>query len=202
MFCIITFEHTQWWGMVPMSHNTDDHRRRSLRLPDYDYTQPGAYFVTICTYERKSIFGKVVNGEMILNEAGQVAQQEWLRLNIRFRHMDFSTYIVMPNHVHGIINVTADINCKELGDPALFAGPLRGTNKSHILPGSLGAVVRAYKASVTWRLRALGLINQTHIWQRNYYEHIIRNQRDFQAIYDYIQTNPQKWQQDRLFALN
>jgi REP element-mobilizing transposase RayT len=182
-----------------MPHNEKNNRRCSLRLPDYDYTQPGAYFVTICTYEKKSLFGKVVNGEMILNEVGQVAHQEWLRLNIRFRHMDFSTFVVMPNHVHGIIYISADMNHKGLGDPAPFAGPLCSNSKFQVLPGSLGAVVRAYKASVTWRIRAIGLTNQAHIWQRNYYEHVIRNEQDFQTICDYIETNPQKWQQDRFF---
>ena len=184
-----------------MLNNNTNYHRRSIRLPDYDYTQPGAYFVTICTWNRKCLFGEVINSEMILNRIGQVVQQEWLRLRIRFPLVDFPIYTFMPNHVHGIIFITEAMNPKGSDDTAYIAGSQQGKTTIQVVSGSLGAIVRAFKASVTWRLHAAGLLNQVHVWQRNYYEHVIRNEEDLQSISDYIESNPQNWQRDRLFTL-
>jgi len=86
-----------------MKFDPQKHQRRSIRLKDYDYTQPGAYFVTLCTWRRECLFGDVANGAVQLSPFGRIAQEQWLRLGRRFPQVDFSTYVIMPNHVHGII---------------------------------------------------------------------------------------------------
>ena len=184
-----------------MNNEKPKYRRRSLRLPDYDYTQPRAYFVTICTWKRHSLFGEVVDDTMILNRSGQVARDQWIRLSIRFPQADFSKYIIMPNHVHGIIWITSEMmgTGDKLTDISKKSLTHRTNHKNQIALRSLGTLVRAYKSSVTWRLHTLDQSTRMPIWQRNYYEHIIRDEQDLQNISDYIQTNPCKWEQDQLF---
>lgn len=177
------------------------YKRRSLRLPEYDYTQPGAYFVTICTWQRRSLFGEVLDGTLILNRSGQIARDQWIRLRIRFPLVDFSKFVIMPNHVHGIIWIASEMVSAgdKLTNPSKTGLPHYANYNNQITPHSLGAIVRAYKSSVTWRLHALDQSTRVPIWQRNFYEHIIRDEQDWQNISDYIDTNPIKWEQDRLF---
>lgn len=168
------------------------HHRRSIRLKGYDYTQNGAYYITIVTYQRQHLFGEVVNGEMQLNELGKIAQDEWfktaeLRPYVELFEDDF---VVMPNHAHGIIWIE--------NEPAIVGAERRSapTTTTNVPPKSLGAIVRAYKSAVTYAINALQNQRGAVLWQRNYYEHVIRDEKDYQAKHDYILSNPMNWDED------
>jgi REP element-mobilizing transposase RayT len=169
--------------------------RKSNRLNGYDYTLAGAYFVTIVTYQHLCLFGEVINSEMKLNPSGKIAFDQWMRLSKRFPLSDFSIFVIMPNHVHGILFM------KGAGDEPQNnhdqPSTLRPYSSFHVIPGSLGAIVRAYKASVSFRINKMLNLDHPPIWQRNYYDHIIRNEDDFENIWKYIEANPRKWDEDR-----
>ncbi len=171
-----------------MPTNPDRHHRRSIRLKGYDYTQPGAYFVTICTEDRECLLGEIVDGEMQLNDAGWMVQTVWDQLPDHYPGVDIDEFVVMPNHVHGIIVL--------VGDP-VGATP-RGCPDGQALPD----VVHRFK-SFTTALYRQGVAHNAwapfpgRLWQRNYYEHIIRNERALERIRGYIQNNPIRWTSDR-----
>jgi len=177
-----------------MPYNPQIHHRRSIRLKGYDYTQPGAYFVTMVTYQRAEIFGEVVNGVMRLSPLGEIASAEWLKTaQLRsYVRLFEDEFVVMPNHVHGIIWIV------ESEESLVRAERRSALTKPAVTPGSLGAIIRAYKSAVTYA--ANGLQNQRGavLWQRNYYEHIIRNETTFKNIWNYIDNNPRKWAEDQL----
>ncbi len=187
-----------------MSHDPKRHHRRSIRLKGYDYTQPGAYFVTICTHNREPLFGRVVDGEMVLNAFGEIVWACWGEIPDHFPHVELDAFVVMPNHVHGIIwivdhpgathaqNVGAT-HAQNVG--ATHALPLQGPRGP--VSGSLGAIVGSFKSAVTRRINELRGTPGARVWQRNYYEHIIRNERALNAIRRYIVENPLRWHLDR-----
>jgi len=179
-----------------MPYDPQKHHRRSIRLKGYDYSQPGAYFVTICTWRRDCLFGEVVNGIMRLSPAGKIVQEQWTRLGQRFPQADFSIFVVMPNHIHGIVVMhdTGRGAGGHLVDPSPGIPPLR----PYVIPGSLGAMLRAYKSAVAFRINALRGRAEPPVWQRNYYEHIVRNEAEWQRIVEYIQANPVRWAEDQL----
>ena len=232
-----------------MKFNPDIHHRRSVRLKNYDYTLAGAYFVTICAWRQECVFGEVVAGEMRLSIEGKVASEQWMCLEKRFPGIDCGAFVIMPNHIHGIVimngggrgagEASGDIghanpplrpyDAREVSagidhenhpphphdDPRDLHGGGRGAGEATgdighenpplrpyahpiVVPGSLGAIVRAYKASVTWRIHAMHRYDETPIWQRNYYEHIIRNEADMQRIEAYMRDNSHRWEQDQL----
>jgi REP element-mobilizing transposase RayT len=171
--------------------------RSSIRMKGYDYSLADAFFVTIVTYQRLCLFGKVVNGGIKLNPYGSIAFEQWKRLEKRFLQSDFSTFVIMPNHIHGIINIVRGagegFDHEPFGNP-----PLRPYFIPKVTPGSLGAIVRAYKAAVTYRINAMRGFNAPPVWQRNYFDRIIRNEKDYETIWNYIETNPRKWMDDQL----
>lgn len=185
-----------------------DYHRRSIRLPGYDYSGVGEYFVTICTQNRKSFFGNIQKGVMLLNEFGQIAFDQWQKIPNRFKFVELGQFVVMPNHVHGIIvindtslvgagfipaqddgniNVPSSIGHPQMGDGQPQGLPLRVT---------LGNIVGAYKSLVVReclkRVRGKNE-NMGRLWQRNYYEHIIMTDKDYENIVNYIQENPMNW---------
>ncbi|MGB7875341.1 MAG: hypothetical protein WBL25_13240 [Anaerolineales bacterium] len=180
--------------------------RHSIRLKGYDYTQPGAYFVTFCTYQRDEILGEVLHGEMKLSALGMIVQEEWFRsAQIRKEIQLFDDeFIVMPNHGHGIIRIIEIVGADGVR-PGDGVRPInqdaRGENQDargaslRRAARSLGSVMAGFKASVT--SRAKQELNIAGIWQRNYYDHIIRNDRELENIQWYIYNNPLNWQQDR-----
>jgi len=172
------------------------YHRRSIRLKGYDYTQPGAYFVTICTHSREILFGQVMDGEMVLNEYGQIVQACWREIPAHFPHVALEAFVVMPNHIHGIILIVDDI--AEMTTPvgATHASPLQNTPRGPVR-GSLGAIVGGFKSAATRRINTLRNTPSAPVWQRNYYEHIVRNDRALNAIRRYIAANPVRWDVDR-----
>ncbi len=171
------------------------HRRRSIRLKGYDYAQPGAYFVTICTHRRAHLFGRVVDGKMVLNALGKIAHQCWLAIPDHFPHTELDEFVIMPNHVHGIIWIVEYPAGAGGAVGAKDFSPLprpRGTSKT------IGSIVRGFKIGVTKWARQNTDIHT--VWQRNYYERIIRNERALHAIRQYIRANPRRWHLDRYNA--
>ncbi len=180
------------------------HHRKSIRLQGYDYSQAGAYFVTIVTYQRDCLFGKIENEEMILNDFGKIADECWRAIPEHFPAVELGAYVVMPNHVHGVIVIRDDESASHLGmtdDVGRGAAMLRpyanatNNHKINVKPGSLGAIIRSYKSTVSYRINKE--YNATGIWQRNYYEHIIRNEREMDNIWRYIEANPAQWDDDQ-----
>ena len=170
------------------------HHRRSIRLPGYDYSQAGAYYITIVTHQRDCLFGKIENEKMILSDLGKIADECWRAIPDHFPLVELGAYVVMPNHVHGIIVITDNGRGAALLRP--YTGPDENQNshKINVKPGSLGAIVRSYKSAVSYRIHKEH--NATGIWQRNYYEHIIRDEKDLQNKTDYIDANPMLWNED------
>jgi putative transposase len=162
-------------------------RRRSIRLPTYDYAQGGAYFVTICAYRRRCLFGQVVGSEMRVNEMGAIVEEEWFRSPAIRPNVVLDAFVTMPNHVHGIVLHDSGVGATGRS-PVQPSGPGRG---------SLGAFVGSFKAAATRRLKALRDAPEGLLWQRNYYEHIIRDDKGLAAIREYIDNNPANWANDR-----
>jgi putative transposase len=148
-----------------MKYDPQKHHRRSIRIQGFDYGYPGAYFITIVTYQRDRIFGNIVDGKMRLNALGAITGECWRAIPEHFPNVDLGTYVIMPNHVHGIIvineNRMATDSSPSVG--AQHAAPL--PQIPNIKPGSLGAIVRSFKSAVTRRVGRE--LNTTGIWQRN-----------------------------------
>lgn len=178
--------------------------RRSIRLQKYDYAQPGAYFFTVCTQGRASLFGRIRDGEMHLNEAGQMVWKEWNSLTDRFTRIVPDTFVVMPNHVHGILMITRPVETdayipeQEKATPAID----REMSKTAKKAPTLGQIVGTLKSCTTVEfvrgIKSKGwpLISR-RLWQRNYYEHVIRNEDSLKRIRQYIVDNPLTWHVDR-----
>ncbi|MDY6788319.1 MAG: transposase [candidate division WOR-3 bacterium] len=160
-------------------------RRRSIRLSNYDYSQQGAYFITICTYKRRYLFGEIINNEMNLNQAGLVAKKCWNNIPNHFPEVSLDAYTIMPNHVHGILV----INSQENKPPVV-------NEFQHVSSKSIGSIIRGFKIGVSkWFHENTDICD---VWQRNYYEHIIRDEKDLEEIREYIIYNSLKWDEDEL----
>ncbi len=164
--------------------NHGRHHRRSIRLKGYDYAQAGAYFVTMCTQGRVCLFGDVVDGQMQLNECGQVVADSWLWLSGRYPYVGMDEWVVMPNHLHGIII---------LSEPDCRGGSRTAPTKNR---KSIGRLIGAFKTVSTKRLNAMRSTPGVPVWQRNYYEHIVRSEESLTRIRQYIVDNPARWEED------
>jgi putative transposase len=170
------------------------HHHRSIRLPGYDYSQAGAYYVTIVTYHRDPLFGEIVNEETVLSNIGQIAGECWRAIPDHFPFVELGAYVIMPNHVHGIVVITDQRRGAALLRPYDRPHANDDPHKINVKPGSLGAIIRSYKSAVSYRANKEH--NITGIWQRNYYEHVIRDEKDLQNKTDYIESNPVLWDKD------
>ena len=195
-------------------YNPQIHHRRSIRLKGYDYSQAGLYFITICCQERECRFGKIEvradNNlpEMVLNDAGKIADECWMEIPKHFPNVKLHEHIVMPNHVHGIIELVDSVGAKNIL-PAQIVGvenfqPLQQqSNESSrnefqkMIPRSIGSIVKGFKIGVT--VRAKNILPDIKIWQRNYHEHIIRSEQSYNTISEYIINNPANWKEDKFF---
>lgn len=183
-----------------MKYDPQKHHRRSIRLKGYDYTQAGAYFVTICAHQRMHVFGEIVNGEMILNDTGKIARDEWFKTAKLRPYVELyeDEFVVMPNHAHGIIWIVDDgNNVGALRGNAQSRAEQRSAPTKTVAPRSLGAIVRAYKSAVTYAVNSAQNMRGAILWQKNYYEHVVRNDRELNNIGWYIINNPLNWQLDR-----
>src|SRR5208337_1194499 len=170
-------------------------RRVSLRLQDFDYSQEGAYFVTICVKGRQYLFGKIIDNEMNVNEFGKIVAASWDDLSSYYNPaIKLDAFTVMPNHIHGII-----IMAGARGFGSLFDSPIKTGGETPPLqkPPTLGQVLGYYKYQSAGRISALRKTVGTSIWQRGYYEHVIRDDQSLNRIREYIAGNPQRWYLDR-----
>jgi REP element-mobilizing transposase RayT len=177
-----------------MSQDIDLPNRRSVRLPGFDYARPGWFVVTICTHDRRLLLGEIVNGEMQLNTCGDIVLEAWLETEQVRPNIWLDACVIMPNHLHGIIAITQDGRSADEADRSEFGRP-----RPHLFSSpsqTLGSIVRGFKATTTARIRrALGQPNAA-VWQRSYYESIIRSERHLANVRRYIATNPPRWPDD------
>ena len=175
--------------------------RRSIRLQGYDYSQAGAYYVTIVVWRREHIFGEIVGAglkptrtaEMQLNRFGQIVNDAWYDLPKHYPHVELDTFCIMPNHVHAIIV----LNDYGMGESASGNMPIPNSSKTHpYVRHPLSEIVRAFKSFSARRINSLRNTQGIPVWQRNYYEHIIRNQEDYLSKSSYILDNPLNWDND------
>ncbi len=160
------------------------HHRHSIRLQGYDYTQSGAYFVTIIAWQRECLFGEIVDGEMQLNQFGKIVERAWFDLPKHYPHVELGTFCIMPNHVHAVILLIDGIVRAGLKPaPTMARHPL-------------SEIVRAFKSFSARRINELRKTQGIPVWQRNYYEHIIRNDEEHNRIYLYIEANVDNWVND------
>ena len=184
-----------------MKFDPQKHHRRSIRLKEYDYAQPGGYFITIVTYQRECLFGEIVNGEMRLNKFGMVARQQWEKLPKRFPNIELGAFVIMPNHVHGIIQiieVSRRGTAESTNDFDIESSRRAPTHEQFQKPvaGSIPTIIRSYKSAVAYRINLMRNTNGVPVWQRNYYEHVVRNIEDWNRIHKYIEANPFMWADD------
>lgn len=194
-----------------MNNHSINHHRRSIRLKEYDYSQEGGYYVTICAHNKECIFGAIVGGKMMLNNFGNIAREEWLKTPAIRPTVILSEFVVMPNHSHGIILLTdidrrgtkgrdvvgaysntpqkhLDYRVRKKG--ANINSPLRSPSQT------IGAIVRGFKSAATKRINQLRNTPRFPVWQRSYWEHVIRDGDDLMRINEYIVNNVLQWQYD------
>ncbi|QMW02895.1 transposase [Spirosoma foliorum] len=203
------------------TYNPAIHHRRSIRLKGYDYSQAGLYFITICCQDRACLLGEIKNGELQLNDAGKMVEAQWLVLPTRFTHIDLHEFVVMPNHFHGILQITdvgaplvvaqkhEEGNAEDMeGQPQGIAPTIAPTIASASTPTperkTVGDMMDAFKSITTVEyirgVKGMGWMPfNGKVWQRNYYEHIIRNEEAYQNISGYIRDNPSRWDNDKFY---
>lgn len=201
-------------------YNPNIHRGGTIRLKGYDYSKPGLYFITLCTQDRAHLFGEIENRKMRLNEAGKIADRCWREIPSHFPNAVLHEYVIMPNHVHGIIELRRDPNNGPAdGYPAVVGienfqqqprrndpfnqKPLKPQRHEFqkMIPRSIASIVKGYKIGVTkWfrnNMNESAVDEPFRVWQRNYYEHIIRDRQSFFLISKYIENNPDNWREDK-----
>jgi putative transposase len=176
-------------------------QRRSIRLKGYDYSQPGAYFITICTKDKIRILGNIEGERVIYSQIGKIAEECWLNIPDHFPNVKLDQWIIMPNHIHGIIFIhdsrrgeafVEDHN--QMKPPTANASPVR--HPKGTTPKSLSAIIQNFKSVSTRRVNKLQVTPRKSLWQRGYYDRIIRNEMELDHIRRYIQENPLKWDLD------
>ncbi|MBI2917377.1 MAG: transposase [Chloroflexi bacterium] len=182
-----------------MPFDPQRHHRRSIRLPSYDYTQPGAYFITVCAHDKASLFGDVLDGDMRMNTFGYIVQEEWERTARAREDVTLDAFIVMPNHTHAIIWLTGHGDTAERGGmarhaPTVVTPPTPRFGRP--IADSLATVVGAFKSATSRRINKLRGTPASPVWQRNYYERVVRGEDDLHGIQEYIAANPAQWAQD------
>jgi putative transposase len=171
------------------SYNSKIHHRQSIRLRGYDYSQVGAYFITICTYQRECMFGEVVDFQMHLNKLGTIVAEEWLSSSKIRPGIELDEWVIMPNHIHAIVVFTLAVG---ISDPvgAHSCAPL------HRKPRSLSSLIAGFKSTTTKQINEIRQTPKIPVWQRNYYERVVRNEASLNKIQQYIINNPFNWLYD------
>lgn len=187
-----------------MDKFANKYRIQSARLQNWDYGQNAAYFVTICTQGRECYFGDILNGQMILSEIGKIAKKYWLEIPEHFPFVKSDIYVIMPNHVHGIISINKPdddrdgVETPKLGVSTPSPPPQSQTTNASKKwkPASLGVIINQYKRICTINAKK---IHSDFAWQSRFYDHIISNKKSYQKIQDYIIDNPINWNNDKFY---
>ena len=175
-----------------MDISTQFHRH-SMRLKDYDYTLEGAYFITVVTDDHRCLFGKIINHEIQLNNLGIIARECWQDIPNHFHNVTVEPFVIMPNHIHGVITILERETINDDCRGTIYRAPTKEAF-GHPIRGSIPTIIRTYKAAVSRKAKKeTGFIN---IWQRNYYDHIIRTELEYERIWNYIVENPHNWKAD------
>jgi len=178
-----------------VTYSLNKYHRKSIRLRDYDYSQDGSYFVTICTHKRELLFGDIVDGKMILNEYGNIIRNEWEKSAQIRTEILLDEFVIMPNHFHAIIVIESSVGANavrlSIGESRLNMGAR-----------TLASLIVGFKSSVTRNIHKLRQIPDEKVWQRNYYEHIIRNENELHRIQEYIKMNVKQWHEDQYNPAN
>jgi len=172
-----------------LEHNERLIERRSIRLKEYDYSRTGAYFLTICTYRRQCLLGTMVDGRVILSSIGKIVVEEWLRSAEVRKEIELDAFVIMPNHLHAIVAI-------HRGERQIVSECLEAERRA-MKAKTIGSFVSRFKAAATVRANELHGTPGKSIWQRNYYEHVIRSEKEQNRIREYIVNNPLRWQIDR-----
>jgi REP element-mobilizing transposase RayT len=217
--------------------DANDHHRRSIRLKGYDYSKSGAYFITICTHDKEYWFGDILAADetgligMVLNDAGRIIREEWLNTEKIRNEIRLDEFVIMPNHIHGIVWIT--VGADDVVPQTVGAKGIRPMNGIHsifkpgVLPNkgvlpyaptgqnggapkpgfvspskTIGAMVRGFKSAATRRIRQIQNNPAMTVWQRNYWEHVIRDDADMARIREYVKNNPAQWELDSLNCHN
>ncbi len=187
-----------------MKFDPEKHHRRSIRLKGYDYSRPGAYYVTICVHNRECLFGNITDGKMHLNEYGKIVQTEWLKSSEIRDEIELDAYQIMPNHFHCIVIIQDVAINRNRGDrPIAPAWPIATTLSSidpvifKMKPKSLSSLMAGFQSPVTSKINQLRGTPKQDVWQRNYFDRIIRNDKELNRIRKYIIENPMKWDMDK-----
>lgn len=209
-----------------MDKFNNQYRISSARLAGYDYSQNGAYFITICTKNRNHFFGQIIDKKIVLNEIGNLAYQYWVEIPYHFPFIKLGNFVVMPNHIHGILIVNKNTDNFDDGSlqgefksvetlqcnvsttttmnesPSTETSPIdtiKNKKMSEISPksGSISSIIRSYKSIVTKHVR---YIDAEFEWQSRFHDHIIRNETSFNNIQNYIENNPANWKEDKFFS--
>jgi REP element-mobilizing transposase RayT len=176
-----------------MKFDPEKHHRQSIRLRDYNYSQPGYYFLTICTYKKQCWFGEIKNDQMYINQIGKIVANEWLNTPKIRPNFQLDEWVIMPNHLHGIVIINERISGLVDEKITLWGArnaPLRQE------PNSISSFVAGFKSAATKRINLLRDNRDIPIWQRNHYESIIRDEQSLITIQEYIKNNPCQWQKD------
>lgn len=182
------------------------HKRKNIRLKGFDYSSEGAYFITIVTKDREPLFGEIVGEEMVLNDLGKIVAEEWVRSAEIREEIEIEDFVVMPNHFHAVVYINNDDSNRNNppgDDPVGATGRSPLQIKSAVAPTnhgprprSLGALMAGFKSAVTTRINTLRGTPGVPVWQRNYYDHIVGSDREYEQIAAYIADNPAKWLTD------
>jgi REP element-mobilizing transposase RayT len=194
-----------------MRHDPDQHHRRSIRLAGYDYAQFGAYFLTLCAYNRQCTFGEIAGDSVQLNAWGEIVREEWLRTAAMRHDVTLDEFIIMPNHMHMVVLLAGqgDHNGRmqfaptdpARGDDAgrMQFAPTQRAGDARIrgtATRAIGSIVQGFKGAVTRRINQLRASSEPPVWQRNYYEHVVRDEKTLNAVREYILNNPARWAED------
>ena len=174
----------------------DIHHRHSIRLKGYDYGQAGAYFITICAWQRQCLFGEVVNDKMVLSNKGRVVAEEWENTETIRKNIILDEFVVMPNHFHGIMFFSDHVGAMHQQRATHRVAPTGPRS------GSIGAIMAQFKSIVTKHITTCHNSRACSVWQRNYYERVIRNENELSRAREYIINNPLKWAMDNENPLN
>lgn len=190
-----------------MNHKQPPRRRKQIRLRGYDYRNAGAYFVTICTHQRRCTFGQVQDGRMRLNDWGQVVVRELKATEQMRDYVILDRFQCMPNHIHIILWIVSDDAPNVLpvdlipnvGTQRAASLPQRSNGMPNVKPQSLSAIIRSYKSAVTKAINEMRGEKQPPVWQGRFHDRIVRNERELEAIRRYIENNPANWRMDQEF---
>jgi REP element-mobilizing transposase RayT len=186
------------------------HQRHSIRLKGYDCARCGAYLVTVRAQNKECLFGEIVDGEMRPNAAGGIVSACWNAIPEHYPNVELDAFVVMPNHIHGVLVITDDVGATHAPDVrATHASPLRDAHPPAPVgmprgpkPESIGAIIGQFKSAASKRINEMRDTPGASVWQRNYYEHIIRDERDLERIRHYVADNPGRWADDEANPMN